>query len=172
MRAALTGQTTYYIVVDGYSTNSKGTFTIDVEQAPPPPANDTCAGAVALSVGTTATGDTNSAVNDYTTLGGGACYAYSNNHGAANDVVYSFTPAGDGQYTFTLTSTDGNLTDYMISVVDSCPSAPIDTCVAGAEDYGDVSFAVSLTGGTPYFVIVDGYGSSDNGAFTLDVTGP
>jgi hypothetical protein len=88
----------------------------------------------------------------------------------ANDVVYAFTPDVSGKYNFVLThSYDGNL--YIVTDCDDIDNS----CIAGDEDVGSSNAEelnnISLTAGTTYFVIVDGWSNAgaNAGNFTLTI---
>ena len=154
-----------------------GVYSLNVTLSAPilPPANDTCAGAIALTEGTPATGDNTGATNDYTDDGSGSCTTYYLN---APDVVYSFTPSATGSYTFTLTPTDtsSNGPDFALYINDTCPTGPISACLAGADvglEGEPETVTATLTAGTTYLVFVDGYSATASvGPFSLSVSGP
>jgi hypothetical protein len=84
---------------------------------------------------------------------------------AGKDVSFEFVPPTTGSYTFT---TDGSNYDTVLYVLTSCGGAEI-----GCDDDGGIStqslLTVNLTGGTPYIIVVDGYSSSSDGDFILQV---
>jgi len=165
---------TYYVVVSADSSYDEGTFSLEVTAAAPimAPAGDVCSTAVvidpATQLGVDIAGDTTNASNDLSFgSSGDACTGYST---SGNDVIYSFTPVDTGSYTVTATPTNFDINTYLLSSCDS--STGISACVVGADDHasGAESFTTTLTAGTTYFIVVDGYQSSSKGPFTLNVT--
>ena len=94
--------------------------------------------------------------------------------GTSPDVVYSYTPATDGNYHASLC---GSAYDTRLFVYpNTCSGDPI-ACNDDGAACGDVSSdipSVELTGGTTYFIIVDGWsdGSFGDYAFYLEETAP
>jgi len=134
------------------------------------PEGDLCANAFAVgALPFLATGDTGGANPDYG-YSAGVCAPETGGWGAgSNDQVYSFTPAADGDYVVALTGAyDANL-----YVVTDC--ADIDnTCVGGDEVPGSnlvEDVTISMTAGTTYFIVVDGWsnGSNASGTYSLEV---
>ena len=139
---------------------------INVFSVPAPPANDQCAGAVAITCGTSTTGTTLNATttNDPT----GSC---SGETVDAPGVWYTFTPASN--QTITL-DTDNATTNYDTKIhvytsTGGC-AGPF-TCLAADDDAGAgttsmVSFAA--TTGNTYYILVNG-NSGLTGNFALDI---
>lgn len=155
---------TYFVSVVGYSSSYTGTYILTATEAappPPPPANDTCAGAIAIGNGAfSIDGDTTSATDDYSP-GSGGCTGYG---AAGGDVVFTFGLEAGESFEVTMT-TDGF--DDSIYLVTDC-SDPAGTCVAGADLYPDgSSFSFTATEDVQLFLIVDGYGASNNGLFNI-----
>jgi len=171
LRASLTAaHGPYYIVVDGYSATAKGTFTIDVEPTPPPPANDSCGGNIpALAIGNPVTGDTTDAADDFSSTS--SCF--SSYGSGAPDLVYAFTPLSDGPYDITVTPQSGyNTVLYVLG--STCSGGAASACVGGSNSGSSTGSAdklrVNLTAADgPYYVVVDGSSSTQKGTFTLDV---
>jgi hypothetical protein len=130
---------------------------------------DTCA--VAKVIGGTpyvAIGNTTLSTADYGPADGACPGADPGPIGAGSgDDVFSFTPATSGSYTITAT-TGFSATIY---VVTDCANVS-GTCVAGHDVASTTSaFAVTMTAGTTYYIVVDGYATgADEGAYTLTVT--
>jgi len=92
------------------------------------------------------------------------------------DVVYSFTPAADVAVTMTLCE---GMTDYdtkMYIYAGTCPDTgnPFacndDACVSAAgTNYVSELAGLVLTGGTTYYIVIDGYGDN-SGNYYLDIT--
>jgi len=105
---ALTSGVKYYIRVWDYSSGT-GTFNICIQQAPPPPANDNCAGATVFpAIPTTGTcsnllNQSTSAATDSGVTPTGACTSNSG------------TPDDDVWFSFTATSTSQVLTATWVS---------------------------------------------------------
>jgi hypothetical protein len=163
---SLTAGTTYYVQVGdfgGAGSVSQGTFWINVTFIPPPPSNDTCAGATVISEGVIVVGS-----NLGATIGPdpvGACVV----NGA--DVWYTFTASCTGAYRVTTCGAVGF--DEVVSLWGgTCGAlAPIacddDSCGALA---GPSNIVFSATAGTSYYVSVAGYGSPVAAAGTFHLT--
>jgi hypothetical protein len=125
----------------------------------PPPANDLCTGAIAVTCGSTTAGNTSAATPDAVA----ACNGVTLN--GAPGVWYTFV--GTGQTT-TL-SLCGSGYDTEIGVFSGTCAAPV--CVTANDDFcglqSQVTFSATL--GTTYYILVTGFGTS-SGAFSLAVT--
>ena len=114
--------------------------------------NDECTGAIPVSVGQTVNGDTTNATNS------------GNN--ASNDLWYSFT--GNGVEEDITVSLCGSSYDTYLRIFDSCTGEQLyfndDSCSLQSE----ITF--TSDGTTTYFIMVEGY-SSQNGAFTMNISG-
>lgn len=141
------------------------------------PANDTCAAATTLTLGTAVTGTTLGAPNDYNAgLEGATCTGYAQ---VGGDVVYQVTLAANTAYKVALTGLDAGF-DGSVSLVGpgtaaTVCGATITTCVAGADagaEGADETFTYTPTAAGTYYVIVDSfYGPGrEAGAFTLTVS--
>lgn len=142
-----------------------------------PPANDTCATATAITIGTPVTGTTAGAKRNYSAgLDASAC---TGSLQPGPDVVYTVDLAAAQQITVTLSGLeptyDGGVSLVGPGAAALCDAMPIATCVAGADDkfagQTETFTYTAVTAGT-YFVIVDGYTPEDGGAYTLGVTSP
>jgi hypothetical protein len=143
-----------------------------------PPANDTCATALPLVLGTATTGSTAGANNDYSMgLDAMTCTGVTQD---GPDVAYHIALTAGTSYTFSLTMLDAGY-DGSISLVGpgaaTVCSANITTCVAGADagtEGMDETFQYTVpAGGTgTYYVIVDSFYPTEGGAFTVKVTSP
>jgi len=129
---------------------------------------ETCATAAAIaSVPFNGTGNTCDCANDYDSV----C-PYSG--GTAPDTVYSYTPSADQCVDITLCT--GN-TDYDTKVyvfANDCTGSAVacndDSCSSPLfADYVSSLSGLSLTAGTTYYIVVDGYGV-ECGNYVLDVT--
>jgi hypothetical protein len=118
----MTGGTQYWILVGMFSTAAPTVdygFTFDFA---PPPGNDTCGAAPALTLNIPVSGTTAGAFNDYQLSGATAFTGVGQTVSTApgRDVVYTFTAPSAGTYSFRLTgySTAQNAVLYTAS---SCP---------------------------------------------------
>ena len=170
---------TLYLVVSDYGDSaSMGTYGIatTVGTIPPPPANDTCAGAIALAFTNntvTATGDTTNATNGNTSADPApSCSTTARSSG--RDVVYSYTLTAARDVAITVTPTSPPTPTTFEPVV-YVRSVCADTTVANQRACGaNFTSAVSTLNlqnqpaGT-YFLWVDG-SSATSGTFSLTVT--
>lgn len=159
----LTVGTTYYVRVNSYSSaaGANTTFSVCIGTPPPPPTNDNCSGAIALTVnpdylcGTvtagTIAGATASGVDET------ACFGTEN-----DDVWFSFV-ATNTVHRISLTNVTGSPTDMYHSLwTGDCTAL---TLVTGSCSDADTSNPSGLTVGTTYYVRVNSY-SSTGGANT------
>jgi hypothetical protein len=144
---------TYYIIMDGYSSYGAGPFTLTVTVEPYVAPNDTCATALPLSFGSTTSGMTVGAANDYT----GSC------GGAGLDVVYTFTRSSASDVFIAAWSSDINPVLYLST---SCGSSTY--CNDNAYSGVNASALVlnNLAAGT-YYLVVDS-ASATQGTFTIE----
>ncbi len=152
---SLTAGTTYFLVVEPYS--ARAAFSLEVVTAIPP-ANDTCAGAQALTLATPVNATTSLATDDYTGVLSAQCGAAAV---PGRDVVYSFTPASSGNF-----SISGTGSGFTPSVWVSTTCGSLASCVS-AQSSG-AQQVVRGTAATPFFVTVDSANTSA-GTFTLTV---
>jgi hypothetical protein len=168
LRATLTASTTYFVVVDSSVQGAGAPFTLEVDVAPPVPANDLCASAIPVTAGTPVTGDTTTATNDYSPAQGAThCTTFAE---TGPDLVYVFTPQTTGRYKVSLTQSAPGF-DAALYVLSSCPSGPVTSCLGGSDQVGNLApegVSLNMTAGQPYYLVVDGFGSAA-GAFTLAV---
>ncbi len=167
----LTAGTTYFIVVDGWSTSSvtnDGAYALHVERQ-----GDTCATAIpvgALPFGYA--GDTTGFGNQYGYTNGQCPGENTYGNGAA-DEVFSFTAPETADYHITL---EGVGFDSNLYVVTDC--ADMGTCLGADEDICSnctEDLWLSLEAGMTYYIIVDGYSNSsltNDGPFVLTVSEP
>jgi cysteine-rich repeat protein len=119
------------------------------------PANDLCAGAVALPSGIT-TGSTCAAGAELDASCGAA---------GGKDVFYSFTLAARSRFT---ASTAGSLFDTVLHLRQSsdCTTFTQVACNGGSGGSGTAALDVMLNAGT-YYLVVDGNGVGASGPYTL-----
>ncbi|MBX7222139.1 MAG: pre-peptidase C-terminal domain-containing protein [Blastocatellia bacterium] len=190
---SLTAGTTYYILAaksgTGAPTAGQTSMQVRVSQILPP-ANDTCAGAIALTLDTEATGTFNQvATNDYI-VNSTACFTNNTVTNTANtspgrDLVYSFTAPTAGNYNIRVAETvSGN--NLVLYAATSCPAAtpgtPVDvtTCLVAVNRNGNSSVptaieeltCVPLTSGQQIFLFVDETAATITTpySFTIEVT--
>lgn len=169
---------TYFVFVDG-ALDTSGPFTLDVSLAAPtiPPANDECAGAIALSfVGdiATASGDTRKATNS-NAAGDQTPDCSPSGQSTGKDLVYSYTLTAAHDVKLTATPAAAN-PDYEPVIYVRKPGGCADASVsneiacdsAGSTPSGTPA-AVTLLNQQPgtYFVFVDG-ALHTSGQFVLD----
>jgi hypothetical protein len=130
---------------------------------------DTCASATVIgSLPYTDSGDTSLfALDDYNEV----C-PFTNT--GAPDVVYSYTPAADEIIDISLCN---SLYDTKLYVYEGACQAPNsglavacndDAC--GSDGFKSEITGLSVTAGTTYFIIVDGYDGASSGTYTIDVS--
>jgi hypothetical protein len=165
---------TYPLFVDSNSYDT-GPFTLQVRQLPPslPPAHDTCAAPMLVSLGSTGvTGNTTGATDDYS-LGTTPRYAVAcgNSFKSGRDLVYAFTPPSTGTFTVTVTP-QGVFDPALLQLNGSCSPSQCqraaDTAGPGASEA--ITFAGSA-GQTVFFVVdsADVAAPYGFGTFTLRV---
>jgi hypothetical protein len=170
---------TYAVWVDGnadyYTGPTNGDFTLDIKLEAPvlPPTNDVCGAAnanvIALTQAVTASGDTSDAIADYGNPLSAVCHTAASGDAKGKDVVYSYTPAADGDFTVTVTPTGWDTLVW--ANTGTCGDA---TACLWAVDKGYSGTAEALTvpgvTGTTYFIYVDAYSAySSGGPFTIVV---
>jgi hypothetical protein len=172
----LTPSTVYTVTIRGNCAGGatsavlSGTFTT----ASPPPANDDCAAAIALTVGTTCTnvtGTTAGATASPATVPAPSCGAPTT--GPLGDVWYSLTVPASGSLTVATSAITGSpLTDSVVEIYSGTCGAL--TSVGCNDDSGGTGFStVPLTGQTPgatLYVRVRSYGTSATGQFGICAT--
>ncbi|HTG13668.1 MAG TPA: hypothetical protein VK747_00215, partial [Blastocatellia bacterium] len=182
----LNAGTSYFIVVWSYdpfdAVNTMLQLRVSKLTAP---GNDTCAGAIALTLNTPVAGTTVGAADDYE-LSGGACFTGVGQNvsaAAGRDVLYSFTAPNSGVYSFRGTNyfNGGDLVMYVAS---SCPAATpgtpvvVGTCLAAANRFvgsagfftAEEVFCVTLSSSQQVFIYVDEDTVSPGSSFTIEVT--
>jgi hypothetical protein len=144
------------------------------------PVNDTCAGAVALSLDTPVNGTTVVASDDYELSGSGCFTGIGQNPSTAtgNDVVYSFTAPVAGNYSFKVTNFD-SLSRLVLYIASSCPAATpgtpvtVATCLSAANrslsSPSEEVMCQSLTAGQQVFIFVDQNTIDFGSPFTIEV---
>ncbi len=164
----LTGLTvgnTYYIRVYSYGNTTRNTFKLCIGTPPPPPANDDCAGAIALTVNPTLTC---TATTNGTTLSATNSMAATPCFGNPDDDVWFSFVATATQHRVTLSNVvavDGTSTDMYFQVLSgACGSTTSVLCSDPNENV-----ATGLTPGETYYVRVYSYGTTTRNTFTICV---
>jgi subtilisin family serine protease len=152
-----TAGTTYRIAVDGYST---ATGAIQLNIAPPPPANDNFANRIALTGATATTTGTN--------RGATGEVGEPAQSGPINSSWWSWTAPTTGTYTI---DTRGSGSDTYLSLFTGS-TLPTLALVAADDDGGGLLTSLitrSFTAGQTYQIAVDGY-STVTGPIRLSIT--
>ena len=188
--APLQAGTNYYIVVWRYGTDvpspDNSSLQLRVDFAAPP-LNDTCEGAVPLTLNRPISGSTVLATNDYQVPL--SCFPGSPQQfpfvGAGRDVAYSFTAPATNDYSFRLSNFNtSNGDDPLLYVINGCPTGPkpisisAGNCLAAANHarYGNSEeiYCLHLNAGQQVYVIVDDAYSdpaiSASSSFVLEVS--
>ncbi len=141
---------------------------------PPPPANDECTAAVAVTLGTVATGSNVNATTSatLTTTNTGSCAQVSFNTGIHKDVWYRFVAPATTNYV--IDTCGSTMPDTVISIHSGCPAdqSNILDCnddaatVCTNSGLNSRIVSVALTGGSTYYIGVAGYNGA-SGAFNL-----
>ncbi len=156
----LAAATTYYLRLFTGGTANSGTFNLCIEGPPPPPANDNCAGATAVTVNptTTCTALTPGTVVGATTSAGptSSCGTYD------DDVWFSFV-ATSTVHTVTLQNLVGSTTDMTFQVLDACGA------VAALVCSDPESASVPTVIGTTYYIRVATWSSTGGQTTTFNV---
>jgi hypothetical protein len=169
---------TYFLWVDG-SGSTSGAFTVTVTETTPvpPPANDECAGAIALTLDPTtgvgtASGDTTNAINSNTAAGvSPTCSALAKS--AGQDVVYSYTLTAPKDVTIVATPGTTSTLDPVLYVrgtgncANETQAAELGCNAPFTNSASTLKFRNQAAG--TYYVWVDGSGST-SGTFDLAVT--
>jgi hypothetical protein len=94
----------------------------------------------------------------------------------APDVVYAYTPSANVVVNLSLCGSGYDTKMYVYNSDPPTVGSPVacnddsPVCGSGSAGYRSYIGALSLSAGTTYYIIVDGYGSSSNGTYTLNVT--
>ena len=160
-----TNGTVYTFRVGGWG-GEEGSFDGVISAAPAGPANDDCAGAVALVLGPQSGDNTNATVN-------ASDPAWTIGNGVTADVWYQYTPAVDAPLSLTSCGSAGTLTDTVFEVfTGSCGALSL---IAANDDGcgvpGDYLSTVEWLGqaGVTYSIRVGGWGGA-SGTYDLDLS--
>lgn len=196
LQAVITTQlnagTTYFIVMweFGSAAPDPGLTNIQLQVTRFLPAgNDTCAGAIALSLNTpvdaaTTSGTTPIATDNYRLSSGSACFTgigQTPSTADGIDLVYSFTAPSAGDYSFRVFNYETTVSsDLVLYVASSCPAATpptpvtVNTCLGASNRSGDglaeEVMCLSLTASQQVFVFVDEAVPTLGATFRIEVT--
>ncbi|MFY9607362.1 MAG: C25 family cysteine peptidase [Blastocatellia bacterium] len=187
----LTAGTNYFIVVWLFDTPAPvaGQTSVQLRVAQLlPAANDTCAGATALSLNTpvdatTTSGTTPIANNDYQ-LSGSACFSGIGQTAVIAggiDLVYSFTAPTAGDYSFRVFNYENTVSSNLVLyVASSCPAATpptpetVNTCLGASnrspDGLAEEVMCLNLAASQQVFIFVDEAAPTLGSAFTIEVT--
>jgi hypothetical protein len=158
---------TYHLLVRSYGDYSGGCYMASIvcEVPPPPPENDTCAGAeengyfIERCTAGMLEGDTTEYNADYSPTNG--CTGYT--QAAGPDAIY-YMDLEEGDIC-DFTYTDVEYYDQSLYILTDC--SDMNSCVVGADDPEEIlGWVVPSTG--RYYLVLDGYGSTSAGPWTLD----
>jgi len=171
MTVALTAGTQYYIWFDTWPTpNSPCPGTFSLVAAPPPPANDECAGAIALSVGTSCSFAQYTTANASGSVGAPApgCASYS-----GGDVWFSVVVPAGGR--IIVDTDDGVMSDGGMALYSgSCGGLTFIECDDDDSANGLMPFIdrSGLTPGSTIYIRVWEFGNDNPGTFSICVSTP
>lgn len=155
----LTAGATYYLLVTHYSASGLGAYflTMDEVVVVPPPANDTCDGAIDLQEQGLAVFDVDLTVGytNASAMGSGGCTGYSTNGPDAFFKIY----LNQGE---TFTATEDGECDMALYLFTDCAD-PFTSCVVGSDNCcGGAQEVVTYTADADgwYYLGVDAYTSS------------
>ncbi len=182
----LTGGTTYYLL--GYKfgatapPSSASNVQVRVTQVFPP-VNDTCTGALPLTLNIPVTDAfTNLTTNDYQ-LSGATCFTgvgQTSNTAGGRDHAFTFTAPAAGNYSFRVSEPSGGFGNPILYLASSCPAVPpspqtVTGCLAAANRNslstpgGEEVLCFPMTASQQVFVIVDDTSLTTLPTFTLEV---
>jgi len=166
----LTNGTTYYVRVFTTSTGVYGTFTLCVGTPPPPPANDNCSGAIALTVNADlACAVTTSANTAFATSSSETAPSCSAT-GVDDDIWYSFTATAT-KHALVLSSASVQMTMAVYSGNCGALTQISGACANTTSGTATLNFT-GLTIGANYKVRIFTTATSGNGTVTLCVGTP
>jgi uncharacterized repeat protein (TIGR01451 family) len=180
--ATLTAGTTYYVVAWKFDLPAPLAGHTAVQMRVTQvlgPANDTCAGAVTLSLNSPIAGTTAGATDNYE-LSGSACFTgvgQTSVSATGSDVVYRFTAPDAGAYSFRVSPADVTK-NVVLDVASDCPAGPFPATIAGClgaanRSTGNPAEEVAclpLAAGQAVNVFVDEISASMGTAFVLEAT--
>jgi len=178
----LTSGATYYIVVWKFDTPPPAAgntaIQIRVEQSLVP-GNDTCGAAIPLALDSPVIGTTVGALDSYELPSPSTCFTglgQSATTAAGRDVVYRYTAAASGTYSFRVS--DYGAGNAVLYAAGDCPvagpPANITNCLGAANRNSTVPGSeevrcLALGAGQSVYVYVDELAASSGGSFTVEV---
>ncbi len=130
----------------------------------PPPANDICSNAIALSIGAAAI---NGTLTNATPTSGSS-FVYAN---TKNDVWYSFTASTTGSQTITINFASGPDIDFDV-FTSTCPTTGTASVIAHGGNATSEFVTSTFNTGTTYYIRVIDYGSTSASTFTIGIAPP
>jgi len=169
-RSGLTPGTTIYVRFWEYGNDNPGTFSICASTPVPPPANDDCAGAIALSIGTTCsyTQYTNASATASVGPPAPGCSSY-----LGGDVWFSAVVPATGRLIFDTNT--GQVTDGGMAIYSgNCGALTLIECDDDDSANGLMPFIdrSGLTPGSTVYIRFWEYGNDNNGTFSLCAYSP
>ena len=129
----------------------------------PPPANDTCSGAIAITIDAAAV--TGTLANATPTAGN--TFTYPSNPSTKNDVWYSFTPTCSGSHTISVAWLTSSDLDFDVFTGPSCPTTGAAPVYSHGSGNPEATTAV-FTAGTIYYIRILDF-NTNAAAFTISV---
>ena len=143
---------TVYVVVTGYSASTTGFYTLTADVPSPPPANDTCDGAIDLAGGPLYFEvDLCEYSNQYSPESGG-CTGYPAN---GPEAVYMIELQAGDEVFFSMDVVEG-FADLAIYLVTDCDDVA-GTCVAGDDSGNPEEITYTAEADGVYYLMVDAY---------------
>jgi hypothetical protein len=163
----LTPGETYYVRVYSYAENAYQTFNICIGTNPPPPLNDDCAGAIALTVNPDMECD---AVTEATTVSATESLQVECSGNTDDDVWFSFVATGEN-HIVSLTDIEAVLgwsTDMYFQVYEgTCDGLNSLQC-----SDNETAIVTGLTAGETYYMRVYSYGGDSRQNFSICIATP
>ena len=194
LSAVLVAGQTYFIVASHWAPDTGGVapgfdnvaVKVDLN---PAPLNDTCAGAIPLTLNQAVVGTTAAATNDYLSPSNATCFpgvGQTPSTSGGRDVVYSFTAPSAGSYSFRIYGqaypTDIDTTQNLdIYVATNCPASGTVSCIGGGnrmvsavstaiQNRGEEAYCVPLAASQTVYAYVDHATAANPGSpFRIDV---
>lgn len=162
---SLTAGTTYYLVVDNYSSSSSAGYSVVVNSTAAGPSNDDCDGAITLSVGASCSYSSYTNANATATTGVPApgCANY-----LGGDVWFKATVPASGH--IILDMDDNVMTDAGMAIyTGTCGSLTLVECDDDDSNNGLMSMIdrSGLSAGSTIYIRVWEYGNDNNGSFYI-----
>lgn len=150
---------TYYIIVDGYQGDA-GSFTLHVDCSSQPAG--TCGDPIPVECGTVVNGNTGGKPDNLTDYN---CYFTDKD---AGELVYEYVPISSGKITVDLLSFAPSKS-FNLSILSACDPT---FCIKKSSTNSSITDSVSVVAGNKYYIVMDGEGASDTGAFSFQISCP